>query len=377
MHDGSATVEKSTASYFHMSLKQRHLHPFLDFGVLSAIGWYEVDSSKVSGCGRLLLRSTTKEKRDLMTRGMTRRSLLTLTVSLAVAAALTGCGPQQQGTGAKESVYERVMRTKKIRAAWLTYPPAAMKDTVTSKMSGTFVEALEMIGKNLGIQIEWIEGETPWGNQIEGLNADRYDIVGSPVWANYTRGSQTTLSAPLYYSGIGIYVRQSDTRFPNDWSVGTMSQRNKLLNDPRVRIATIDGETGDLIARTQFPVAKRVSLPQNAEISQLLLNISGDKADVAFVEPFFAYEYLKSNPGTLKNIADKSPIQVLGNCYMMKANEWQFKQMMDVAIGVLQNSGVIDALLEKYEKAPGQFYRAALPYRAVSDNVRSTAGQTK
>jgi ABC-type amino acid transport substrate-binding protein len=312
-----------------------------------------------------------------MTHGFKRRQFLTLTVSLAVAAVLTGCGQQQQGAAAKESVYQRVMRTKKIRAAWLTYPPAAMKDTVTSKMSGTFVEALEMIGKNLGVQVEWIEGETPWGNQIEGLNADRYDIVGSPVWANYTRGSQTTLSAPLYYSGIGIYVRQNDTRFPNDWSVGTMSQRNKLLNDPSVRIATIDGETGDLIARTQFPAAKRVSLPQNAEISQLLLNIAGDKADVAFVEPFFAFEYLKSNPGTLKNIADKVPIQVLGNCYMMKSNEWQFKQMMDVAIGVLQNSGVIDALLEKYEKAPGQFYRAALPYRSISDTARSTTGKLK
>ena len=252
-----------------------------------------------------------------------------------------------------------------------------MKDTVTGKMSGAFVEALDMIGKNLGVQVEWMDGETPWGNQIEGLNADRYDIVGSPVWANYTRGSLTALSQPLYFSGIGIYVRQSDNRFPNDWALETISQRTKLLNDPSVKIATIDGETGDLIAQTQFPSAKRVSLPQNAEISQLLLNVAGNKADVAFVEPFFAYEYLKSNPGAVKNIAEKAPIQVLGNCYMMKANEWQLKQMMDVAITELQGSGVIDALLEKYEKAPGQFYRVALPYRSISDASRPITGKTK
>jgi len=82
-----------------------------------------------------------------------------------------------------------------------------------------------------------------WGAQIEGLEGDRYDIVGSPVWANPTRGKLTTMSIPVYYSGIGIYVRHNDDRFTDDWS---------KINSPDVRIVTIDGETGDLIARTQF-----------------------------------------------------------------------------------------------------------------------------
>jgi ABC-type amino acid transport substrate-binding protein len=318
---------------------------------------------------------TAKEYNE-MKNVITRRGTLPLVAGMVAAVVLAGCGPTQTtGNGAKETVYERVMRTKKIRAAWLTYPPAAMKDTVSGKMTGTFVEALEMVAKNLGLEIQWMDGETPWGNQIEGLNADRYDIVGSPVWANYTRGSLTTLSEPLYYSGIGIYVRRNDSRFQADWASLTASQRNKLLNDPQIRIATIDGETGDLIARTQFPAAKRVSLPQNAEISQLLLNVSGEKADVSFVEPYFVYEYLKSNPGSLKNIAEKAPIQVLGNCYMMKANEWQLRQMLDTGIETLQNSGVIESLLEKYEKAPGQFYRVALPYRSIGDAVQPTTGR--
>jgi len=294
-------------------------------------------------------------------------------VFLFAAAILVGCGQQNTGApGAKESVYDRVIRTKKIRAAWLTYPPAAMKDTTSGKMSGAFVETLELIAKDLDLQVEWMPGETPWGSQIEGLESDRYDIIGSPVWANYTRGKLTTLSRPVYYSGIGIYVRQNDNRFPNNWAVGTMSQRNHLLNNPQIKIATIDGETGDLIAKTQFPDAKRVSLPQNAEISQLFLELAGNKADVAFVEPFFAYEYLQSNPGAVKNIAAATPIRTLGNCYMMKKNEWQLKQMLDVALEDKLNSGLIDALLEKYEKAPGQFYRDALPYRPLIDAPSAT-----
>ena len=57
-------------------------------------------------------------------------------------------------------------------------------------------------------------------------------------------------------------MRTERNRLTEDWS---------KINSPDVRIATIDGETGDLIARTQFPNAKRVSLPQLTDISQLFL----------------------------------------------------------------------------------------------------------
>ena len=38
-----------------------------------------------------------------------------------------------------------------------------------------FVDVLNKIGENTGLKIEWTE-EVGWGAQIEGLNADRYDI---------------------------------------------------------------------------------------------------------------------------------------------------------------------------------------------------------
>ena len=288
-----------------------------------------------------------------------------LVTCLALTSALSGCGPKQSSAGTKETVYERVMRTKKIRAAWLTYPPAAMKDPASGKLKGTFVETLNAIAKDNGLQVEWMDGETPWGTQIEGLEEDRYDIVGSPVWANYARGRLTTLSRPVYYSGIGIYVRQNDKRFPDDWATGSVADRTNLLNRPEIKISTIDGETGDLIAQTQFPRATRVPLPQNADIAQMFLEVADNKADVLFAEPFFAHEYLKNNPGKIRNIAERIPIEVLGNCFMMKKGEWQLKQMIDVAIEQEQNSGTIEGVVDKYEEAPNQFYMVALPYRSA------------
>ena len=266
-----------------------------------------------------------------------------------------GCNTKGESDTKQSTVYDRVIKSGKLRAAYITYPPALMKDTKTGKMSGIFVEALEKAAENMGLKVEWTE-EVGWGSQIEGLQTDRYDIVGSPVWANPTRGKLTTLSVPIYFSGIGIYVRSNEKRFVGDWT---------KINSSEVKIGTIDGETGDLIARTDFPEAKRVSLPQLSDISQLLLEIVNKKSDLAFVEPYFAFEFLKTNKGTLKNIASDHPIRVLGNVYMMKKDEFQLKQALDIALQDLLNSGYIDKLVDKYEPEKGLFYRVAIPYRVA------------
>lgn len=255
------------------------------------------------------------------------------------------------------SSYDRVLESGTLRAAYLNYPPAAMRDTVSGEMSGIFVEALEKAAENLGLEVEWVE-EVGWGSQIEGLKAGRYDIVGSPVWANPTRGKLTSLTKPIYYSGIGVYVRADDDRFvtvgPGNW---------EPINSSEFRIATIDGETADLIARTQFPSAQRVSLPQLSDISQKFLNVANNQADILFAEPYFADQYAKNNPDKeFVNLAATRPIRVLGNVYMFADDEFQMKHMLDVAFEDLLNSGYIDDLLAKYEGGD-TFYKVALPYQ--------------
>ncbi len=254
----------------------------------------------------------------------------------------------------QSGVYDRVILAEKVRAAYITYPPACMKNTATGEMSGIFVEVLEKACENLGLELVWTE-EVGWASQIEGLESDRYDIVGSPVWANPIRGKNTSMSIPVYFSGIGIYVRADDNRFNNDFS---------KINDPSIKIGTIDGETADLIARTDFPNAGRYSSPQLTDISQKFLDLETNKCDVVFTEPYYAYEYLKNNPGTVKNIAEEQPIRLFGNCYMFKKNEYQMKHMLDVAIQDLINSGFVEKVIRKYEPAPNLFYRTALPFQA-------------
>ena len=283
---------------------------------------------------------------------MNKLFFMSLTI-MAFLLALNSCNQtSSENKNSNTAVYDRVLKSGTLRACFLTYPPSCMKDTKTGNMSGIFADVLQKACENLGLKLEWTE-EVGWASQIEGLESDRYDIVGSPVWANPTRGKLTTMSIPVYYSGIGVYVRANETRFSN----------LDLINSPNVRIGTIDGESADLIARTDFPEAKRVSSPQNTDISQKLLDLATNKCDVVFTEPYYAYEYLRNNPGTIKNIAEANPIRLFGNCYMFKKNEFQLQQMLNVAIQDLINSGYVDKIISKYEPAPHLFYRSANQFK--------------
>ena len=255
-------------------------------------------------------------------------------------------------TTASATVYERVIEQDKVRAAYINYPPACMKDTKTGEMSGIFVDVITKACENLGLELEWTE-EVGWASQIEGLDANRYDIVGSPVWANVVRGTKTTMSTPVYYSGIGMYVRADDNRFDDDWS---------KINNPDVKVGVIDGETSAVIAAQDFPNAQKYSSVQLTDISQKFLDLESKKCDVVFAEPYYAYEYEKNNPGTIKNIASESPVRLFGNCYMFRKDEFQMKHMLDVAIQDLINSGFVEKTIAKYEPAPNLFYRVAKPY---------------
>lgn len=281
-----------------------------------------------------------------------------LLISALAFASFTSCNQttkQNADTQKKATVYDRVMKSNIIRCAFLNYPPACMKDTKTGKMSGIFVDVIEKAANNLGMKIEWTE-EVGWGSQIEGLERDRYDLVGSPVWANPKRGKLTTLSIPVYYSGIGVYIRANENRFDKDFS---------KINSKDVKVGTIDGETSDLIADNDFPNATKQSSPENTDISQKFLDLDKKSCDVVFAEPYYAYEYSKNNTGKIKNIASENPVRLFGNVYMMKAGEWQLNQMLNVAIQDLLNSGYVDKVISKYEPAPNLFYRVAAPYKAL------------
>lgn len=286
-----------------------------------------------------------------------KKSITKIIALVAIVAAFGSCNNQSatdKGDNNKTtSVYDRVIKSGTIRAAYTLYPPGCMKDS-TGKISGVFVETLEEAAKLLDLKVEWTE-EVGWATQIEGLETNRYDMIGSSVWANPKRAKLSTLTDPLYYSPIFIYTRANESRFGNlkSW---------EDLNNEKVKIATIDGGTGEQIAKSQFPKAQRVALPQLTDFGQSFLDVVHNKADIILMEPYHASKFLESNPNTIKNISVGKPLRTFGNCYMFKRNEPEFEHMLNVVLQDLLNSGYVEGLIKKYEKYPHSYSRVANPY---------------
>lgn len=282
---------------------------------------------------------------------MNNTKIVLLVVVVALVVSFVGVKIFSGGTTQSQDLLAKVLDKGEIRVGYVVYPPGMIKDPNTGELSGIFHDALEEAGKNLGLKINWVE-EVGWGTMIEGLKAGRYDMIGSPVWPNSSRAKNVDFTIPLNYSAVGVYTRSGDNRFAD----------LTRINNSNVTIATIDGEMSSFIAKATFPNAKVISLPQDAQVSQLLLNVRTNKADVTFVETAIAEEFLAQNPGSVQNIVPNNPVRSFGNTMLVPKNQDGFKSMINSALEELFNSGTVDVLIDKYEKYPGSFYRAAKPY---------------
>lgn len=284
---------------------------------------------------------------------LSRRSLVRTAFACVVSVALlTGCTPAS-GPGAVNAAYQRVVDSKTIRCGYVIYPPGTIRDPNSGRIHGVFAEALENAAESIEYRIEWTE-EVGWATMIEGLRAGRYDAICSPVWGNSTRSQFAEFTTPLFYSGIGVYVRADDRRF--DGSLAA-------INSSNVTIATIDGEMTSIIADQDYPEARREALPQNTDVSQVLLNVVNRRADVTFVEPYIAESFLANNRGTLRNIAVENPVRIFPNVMMVAKGNSELAALLNTMISEEINSGNVDRLLAQYDIGSGTFYPVALPYR--------------
>ncbi len=286
---------------------------------------------------------------------MKNRWVFAIIIIISIITSFIGTNIFSRNLNKNEDLLTKVLKRGEIRVGYVIYPPGMIKDPNTGKLSGIFHDALEDAGKNLGLKINWVE-EVGWGTMIEGVKSGRYDMVGSAVWPTATRAKEVDFTIPINYGVVGVYVRSDDNRFT---SLNT-------INSNLIKIAAIDGEISSFIAKETFPQAGVLSLPQDTQISQVLLNVTTKKADVAFVEPAVAEEYLAKNPNTIKNIARENLIRAYGNTWLVPKNEIAFKHMLDVAIQELQNNENIDKLVEQYAKYPGSFYPVSKPYNVPS-----------
>jgi ABC-type amino acid transport substrate-binding protein len=254
-----------------------------------------------------------------------------------------------------QSVFDQVTQTKTLRCGYAPWPSLIDVDPNTGDLSGTFYDYMNVLGEAMGLKIVWTT-ELGFGDMIEALNTNKVDAICSGAWTNPIRGQSALAVTPISYQAVNAYTRADEKRFDGNLD---------SINDSSVKIATIDGESAETIAKTDFSKAVTVQLPQMTSASEMLVNVSTGKADVAFVDRHVGLEFMKNNPGKIKEIKGEFPLRLFGNPIWIKQGEFALQNALNIGTYQLLNTGSIEKILIKYEKYPGTFYRAAKTYESA------------
>lgn len=238
----------------------------------------------------------------------------------------------------KETAYERVMRTRTIRCGYATSPPVLVRDPNTGKISGLDVDIWEQIGLQLGLKIEWVE-EAGWGNFIEGMRTGRYDAFCSLVWPDEARSKFLSLSIPVMYTFLSTFVRANDNRFS-----GNLEE----FNSPDITIPAVDGDITVMMAKSKFPKAKILSLPQTATAWDMFQSVASRKADVVFLDRPMIETISKNNPGLLKELKTPEPPFTFTSHCSFNVGEFALRDMVDVALRTMIDDGRMEEMAKRY-----------------------------
>ncbi|MFZ2619404.1 MAG: transporter substrate-binding domain-containing protein [Alphaproteobacteria bacterium] len=285
-----------------------------------------------------------------------KNSLLAALIALVAAYSTVKLAlPKGAGVTAKETAYERVMRTGVLRCGYNMWPPAVMLDANTGKVSGIVPDLVEYAVKALNLKVEWVE-QAAWGNFPQDLKNGRFDAMCAGAWETKEAAPHVTYTRAVFYNPVFPFVRVDDHRFDADL---------RVLNSPHYKIATIDGAMTDIIAQEDFPLAGRVSLPQLSDNSQAILNVVLGKADVVFNETSVMNDYMKKNPGQLRMVGTVPHRAFASPLLAAYITEAELIRMFDTVLSEMHLQGTVQRIVDKYEPDQRVFIPVAKPYAGV------------
>lgn len=251
----------------------------------------------------------------------------------------------------RETTFERIQRTRELNCGYLVVASLLRKDEKTGQLSGPGFDIVNAMAKNLKLNVKW-SAEVGTASIAEDLKTGRFDMLCTPITAaSAARGQVMSVSRKVFFTPSYLYVHPGETRSMADLS---------WVNDPSVKLSTIDGLAYTSLYAHYFPRAKVVSLPELSPISDMMLQVSTGKVDATLMLKYDAALFLQTNPGRIKQ-GSSNPIVIGGAGFWMPKDDGKMKGMIDTALDEMIYNGAIDNILDRYEPTRGKYYWRVAP----------------
>ncbi|MGE4351663.1 MAG: substrate-binding periplasmic protein [Bdellovibrionales bacterium] len=265
--------------------------------------------------------------------------LLIAAVLIGVVVGIKLVASPETKSEAKPSAYAHVRDTGVLRCGYVNWKPYYYLEMAdgSNKPTGLNVDLMNELAKVTGLKIEWTE-EVGWGTIGEGFKTNRYDAVCTSMYADTAKIRNLILSRPIFYSGPRLFVRVDDTRFDNN---------PERMNQPDVNVAVVDGAASMTWVKEHLPKAHLVALPQMVQEAEYLMTVVTKKADIVFYDLDEMASFAKENPNQLRLVEGLPPTNILP--HVLAFADPQLRDMMNTALQILIDNGVMEKLRAKYE----------------------------
>lgn len=244
--------------------------------------------------------------------------------------------PPQASQNTRESVYERVVRTRTLRFGYFLWTPFVTRDPNTGKLGGFEIEYCAAVAESLGLRAVWVE--ILQGQQVETLKSGKADAIcddgpfltSAALYLHYVE--------PMMFETFHLYARADDRRFDNAF---------EKVNSPDVTMAVMDGDISLDIAAQMFPKIKLHQLPNSADPKQVMLDVIYRKADVVINDTFSAADFIRDNPGVLREVPLAGPIATMPNQFSVLRGENALADMLSQGVRNVRYRGIEESLFNR------------------------------
>jgi ABC-type amino acid transport substrate-binding protein len=265
-----------------------------------------------------------------------KKNILVIALLLTILIITTSClSRESEQLPKKESVLDKVINNGELDVCYVTYPPTIIKDPQTHKLSGHLVDTIELIAKELGIEINY--HESTWTTFIVGLQSGKCDLSIVPTFKTINRAKSVAFTRTLFYFGNSAIARNGDTRF-------------KILDDLKqkgIKIAVTQGEAGHEYAKSNLPNAELI-VHSNVDQAEAFSEVSVGRADIALGDAWTTKLYADEHQEVVDLFADK-PYNLMPVGWAVRKDDTEWLQFIDTAIETLESSGKLEEFEKKYD----------------------------
>jgi ABC-type amino acid transport substrate-binding protein len=251
-----------------------------------------------------------------------------------------------------QSTLTKVLREKRLRAAYIEYPPTAFRDPTTGQMRGHFVDTLNEIVRQLDPGIEVLYEETSWADFGAALNTRRVDLSIAGTFTTTPRAKVVAFTQPLVFLGRSAIVRKGDNRF--------RAQDGPMQFDrPDIKIGVVDGEGSHEFVRANFKNQHNIVVFSGSDLSQCLAAVSAGQVDVGMSDALETMKYAKVH-SEVADLFAENPYDLTPIAWAVRQDDYEWKAFLDTAIETLDAQGKLAAFEHNYD------YRWMQPVRAFA-----------